>query len=563
MKTTVVTNQKLGSYLILDGLCSEGQVVELRNRARALGLPLLDLVRDVRSIKPDKLMECIAHAYQIRLFKDISSLKVDVEQSKKLDLSVEFKKLSFVVTEFGTEYLYVPDPSDGTRIAERWQRIGKPLPLCMIPEPLAKQLVMKYIHPILISVHAETIESGGINNAAENITDINSFQARSDISGVFNDLIRAAVELRASDIHILPSGEMADVHYRIDGKKRKYTEIRLESLETLRNYMVALAKIPEKGPRVPLEGKARCTYDGREIDIRLNIVRLENGLSDINIRILDNVSLPITELGLAQKMEEQFQHLFEMTKGIVLVVGPTGSGKSTTLYAGVKSSDYQSRNYCTVEDPVEQKMEGITQVSINEEAGATYPVVLKSFLRHDPDVIVVGEIRDYEVAKIAFEASNTGHLVLSTLHTNNALSVIPRLLDIGIRPIAICDSLAAVLAQRLVRKVCPECGKEYFLPAGHPWRKQFELGDGEIQLRKGQGCAMCDHTGYKGRVVIAELLTLSPPLRDAIEKGKSLMEIQEIAQKEGFRPMLEDGIEKALSGVTTFEELKPFLNDIV
>ena len=217
----------------------------------------------------------------------------------------------------------------------------------------------------------------------------------------------------------------------------------------------------------------------------------------------------------------------------------------------------------TCEDPVEQTMENILQISVNEDAGMTYAEAIKSFLRHDPDIIVIGEIRDFEVGINAMRASETGHLVISTLHCNNAPAAIPRLTGLEIPAQSVATSLSAVIAQRLARRVCPNCKKMYPLPMDHPWRSKYRLGDGEIMLAKGEGCAQCEGSGYKGRIVLAEIMVCTREIRAAIERNAPSIEIEKLAAENGYRPLIEDGIEKARAGLTTFDEIDILANDIV
>lgn len=568
MATNKIDGRTLAGLLQRNSILTDDDKLIVQKGAeweRVNGTPLISILRSDRKINQDNLSKALAQIFDIPCFIDANSVSVDTRYSQKLDAERMETTATFILSSKEQKYICTLDPSNATNIQATLNKVGTVFPVCTITETAFKKLITRDIQPMVISKAAQDISDSRSTSEGDNIVTDVSEKANSDVSTMFNNILKAAIESRASDIHIMPTGKEANVFFRIDGHKRIYTQLKkVSSLEVLKNYIVAASKIPEsKGPKAPLQGQGRYKYNDREIDIRVNILRTNENQPDINVRLLDNSVININQLGMNEDNLVRFKELFNMTKGIVLVVGPTGSGKSTTLYAGIHNCNFHERNFLTVEDPVEQNMDGVTQIDVNNEAGASYEAVLKSFLRHDPDVIIVGEIRDLAVARIAFEASNTGHLVFSTLHTNDAISAVPRLVDMGIRPMAICDALAAVLAQRLVRKVCPKCAQEYSLPHDHKWRKLFKLGDGEITLKRGKGCQECSGTGYKGRSVMTELLILSPELRDSIEKNEGLYALRKKATSEGYTPMLQDGIKKALSGETTFTELEPFVTDIV
>jgi type IV pilus assembly protein PilB len=308
--------------------------------------------------------------------------------------------------------------------------------------------------------------------------------------------------------------------------------------------------------RVPQDGKIHLKHDNREFDLRVSTCPCVHG-EKVVMRILDksSVMLGLNKLGFYPEMQGPFEVIVEKPYGMILVTGPTGSGKSTTLYSVLNKLNRGEVNIMTIEDPVEYQIQGINQVQQNERAGLTFAGALRAFLRQDPDIIMVGEIRDGETAKIAVEAALTGHLVLSTLHTNDSAGAITRLTEMGIEPFLAASSIIGVLAQRLTRVICPNC-KESYVPPIESVRK-FGLTaytDSEITFYRGRGCDHCKMTGYKGRLGIFELLVISDRIRGLILQRSSTAEIKQCAMEEGMKTMPDDGLRKVLDGVTTIEE---------
>lgn len=425
------------------------------------------------------------------------------------------------------------------------------------------ELIRTSFRPALIKQQELLVENGQTSNT-------NKLSADSDARLLHRTIIETALDMRASDIHIIPTSKCAYINFRIDGKIMDFTKIPLSVCENLRNILISDAAIPEVKPYFPIDGKSRFTYKNRQVDIRISVIPCKFG-SDINIRLLNNENINIGDMGMNRQQQSDFLHLMNMTKGLIIITGPTGSGKSTTLHAGlmeIMNDDGSSqgkylKNICTAENPVELTLEGATQVDINESVGFTYTKAVKAFLRHDPDIIVVGEIRTLEEAEEAVRAANTGHLVLTTLHTNDAVSAIARLVTLGLNPISFCNCLAAIVAQRLVRRICPHCSETYELNANCEWRKKFNLGNEKIVLKRGKGCDKCNHTGYFGRVMISEILLPSDELRYAVETGKSLVELKRILHNENFETMVKDGVNKALEHITTLDEMDRLIGDVV
>jgi general secretion pathway protein E/type IV pilus assembly protein PilB len=372
-----------------------------------------------------------------------------------------------------------------------------------------------------------------------------------------HDIIREAVARRASDIHLEPLAQGFRVRYRIDG-------VLVESVSPPRHWQRALisrvklmANISIAEKRVPQDGRIQLTLEGRALDLRVSTLPTTHGESAV-LRLLDpeGVQRGLAELGLAEDDGARFSTLLGASDGIVLVTGPTGSGKTTTLYASLHHLNRSNRKIITVEDPVEYRLPGINQVPVRPEVGMTFAAALRAMLRQAPNVVMVGEIRDGETADIAINASLTGHLVFSTLHTNDAVGAITRLLDIGAKPFLVAAALRATVAQRLVRRVCPHCRAEAEATAAEMvWLRRAPGYRGESRVQRGRGCAHCHGTGYLGRIGIFEILFISDGIRAQIGRHATAARLRTQARAEGMRTLREDGLRKVLAGWTTIEEV--------
>jgi type IV pilus assembly protein PilB len=372
-------------------------------------------------------------------------------------------------------------------------------------------------------------------------------------------MLLEAYNLRASDIHLEPLEKRFRIRFRIDGVLHEMNNPpkKLQSAIISRlKIMSGTMSIAEK--RLPQDGRIQVRMaQGKQIDLRVSTVPTSHGESVV-MRILDktSLSLGLPELGFLSDDQEMFEHLLKLPDGIMLVTGPTGSGKTTTLYGCLNFINRPDKKLITVEDPVEYQMSGINQVQVNTEIGMTFPAALRSILRQAPNIIMIGEIRDVETANIAINAALTGHLVFSTLHTNDAPSAVARLVDIGVQPFLVSSAVRAIVAQRLVRKLCPKC-KE---PAELSEADMISLGLDASQLAganvmRGAGCSHCKNLGYKGRMGIFEIFTIDDEVRHMINNKASTVELRKRAREMGMRTLREDGIRKVLAGMTTAEEV--------
>ena len=372
-----------------------------------------------------------------------------------------------------------------------------------------------------------------------------------------NSFIAQAINQRASDVHVEPYENDLRIRYRIDGVLYEVASPPKSLQSAIISRLKILCQLDIAERRLPQDGRFRIHLKDKFIDIRLSTLPTIFG-EKIVMRLLDkgNLALDLEDLGLGEKMLADFETAIESPYGMVLVTGPTGSGKTTTLYSALNKVNSTRENIITVEDPVEYRIHGINQVQVQPKIGLTFAAGLRSILRQDPDIVMVGEIRDLETAEIAIRAALTGHLVFSTLHTNDAISTLARLIDMGIEPFLVASAVNMVIAQRLLRKICPDCKKEYTPPKElvKTIEEKFSLKD--TKFFKGAGCKNCNNTGYRGRIGVYEVLPITDQIRDMIITRKTPEEIEKVARGQGFLSLAEAALLKVQRGITTFEEVK-------
>ncbi len=394
-----------------------------------------------------------------------------------------------------------------------------------------------------------------VQDQKEESQDLEKMAGQSPVIQFVNYLISNAVHDGASDVHIEPKENFARIRCRIDGTLFEAMQAPLKMHPAVVSRIKIMANLDISERRLPQDGKIKVSVSGRTIDLRISTL-LTNFGEKVVIRVLDSRSIMrgLEQLGMAPKACEAFGRQIDLPHGILLVTGPTGSGKSTTLYSALSQMEGDQLNISTVEDPVEYELGFCNQVQTNEKVGLTFATALRSLLRQDPDVIMIGEIRDNETARIAVQAALTGHLVLSTLHTNDAASSVTRLVNIGIDPYLIAASLNAVLAQRLVRKICPKCKEIYQVP--EHMRKHVEVsGIRPEELFHGKGCDYCRGSGYAGRMGIYEMLIIDDKFRDLINEDHSVNNMRRAFHQSGQPSLFDDGVVKVKQGLTTIEEV--------
>jgi type IV pilus assembly protein PilB len=389
------------------------------------------------------------------------------------------------------------------------------------------------------------------------LEDSKAMAAAAPVVKLLNYILLQAIRDKASDVHLEPFEVEFKVRYRVDGVLFEVEAPPLSLAPALISRVKVMSNLDIAETRIPQDGRIELSLGGKPIDLRVSTMPTVHGESCV-LRVLDRsvVSLELEKVGLRAEEQAQLEALLERPHGILLVTGPTGSGKTTTLYSCLNRLNDVETKIITVEDPIEYDLDGVVQVQVNDEIEVTYARVLRTILRQDPDILLVGEIRDKETAQIAVEAALTGHLILSTLHTNDAPSTVTRLIDIGIPPYLIVSTLEAVIAQRLVRTVCPECRVEY--EPGEDVLREIGLSSAEAAGRRfayGQGCERCNFSGHKGRRAIFEIMVMSERLRRLVLDGAPTQELRAAAVGEGMRPLRVSGQLAVLDGRTTVEEV--------
>lgn len=454
------------------------------------------------------------------------------------------------------DYIVVGDPSS-QKVKGLLQEAGFSLDYLAVA---SKVEITKYldtwVSPMLLTEMSDDLEFADSNEIETIDLEKSSDNA---ILNLINRLVNLAYQANASDIQIIPSKVAADVFFRIDGKRIQRLSLSTQSVPPLHRVLGSLAGQQTDDEHRLLQGKLEFKVGDKPLEVRLNIIPTKLG-SSINLRLHSQQSRTVLSLTSSDYVQKIFDTIQNLSDGLVLFCGPTGSGKSTTMSAIARQLLNKQLNICSVEDPVELVCPGINQVDIAPAKGLDYVSVSKAFLRHDPDVMIIGEIRDVEVANIAIQAADTGHLILSTLHARDAVSAISRLISLGVDRTILADNLTIVVSQRLVRRICPFCYKSHTLTKDDIHRKAFNITcEDEFEYHSAVGCSQCNNTGYIGRTIICECLIVTSELHDAIERGASSLELAEILKTQRHYTLLDDGIEKVRQGHTTFEELEPFL----
>ncbi|WP_046228223.1 GspE/PulE family protein [Paenibacillus dauci] len=515
------SKRKLGDVLLAQGYITEQQLIEVLEFQ--LGIPHVNLFKyQIDAAVTQIIPESMAKRYQVLPFMKDGS-KLMVAMADPLDY-------------FAIEDLRM---STGFRIE----------PAISSRDELQRAIAHYY------GLRDSMSQMMGELPTAEEIEETEITDESSPVVRLVNQMIQQAVHLRASDIHIDPSENDVAIRYRIDGllQTERHVPKQMQGFITARLKIMSRLNIAER--RLPQDGRIKMQFDLKMVDIRVSTLPTMHG-EKIVMRLLDISTgvKPLEQLGFNDYNAKLFKEMIDNPYGILLITGPTGSGKTTTLYSALNVLNVESTNTITVEDPVEYQLEGINQVQVNPAIGLTFASGLRSILRQDPNIIMVGEIRDNETAEIAVRASLTGHLVLSTLHTNDAVSTVMRLRDMGVEPYLIASSLIGVVAQRLVRRICPDC-KIVYTPSEQENILLQSYGIHTEQLHKGRGCGNCNHSGYRGRVALHEVLKVDKRIRQSITDNASVEEIREAADEQQMITLVRDGLQKVREGVTTIQEV--------
>ncbi|MBL1141740.1 MAG: Flp pilus assembly complex ATPase component TadA [Proteobacteria bacterium] len=532
------SGQKLGRVLISDGYLTEDQMLEALSEQ--LKIPFVDLVH--YKFNPDI----------IKLIPEIQSRR--------------FRAVALSADENGI-LVGMADPTNIFAYDELSRILKKTIRLAVVREiDLLKTIDTVYRKTDQISGFAEQLNE----ELSESDIDLGALLADADVADapvvkLLQSLFEDAIQIKASDIHIEPDEKVIRIRQRVDGVLQEHImdEIRIAPALVLRLKLMAGLDISEK--RLPQDGRFSLKIKDHNIDVRLSTMPVQYGESVV-MRLLDQTggTLSIDTIGMPKVLLKRFETLIQRPHGMILVTGPTGSGKTTTLYAALQTLNVPEKKIITVEDPVEYKLPRINQVQVHTDIGLTFSTVLRSALRQDPDIVLIGEMRDEETAEIALRAAMTGHLVLSTLHTNDAVSTVNRLLDMGIKSYLLASALHAILAQRLVRRVCESCAQlDELDDQQKAWlsslvnEKQFN-----VSFKKGIGCAHCNYTGYQGRIGVYELLELDKNLSDILSHGDSGHFVREATNSKYFRPLNMVALQYAVEGITTMDEVIRISADI-
>ncbi|MBF0110046.1 MAG: Flp pilus assembly complex ATPase component TadA [Magnetococcales bacterium] len=535
----------------------------------ASGIPLWRLLRDRGIIGPRAMAIGLAATLDLP-YTEMDPGQMDPTAVQRMDgLNATRWETVPVRMEGETLFMACSDPKK-VDLERAQQLAGRSIRLCIAPRPLVMAAIDHWYGSEGLSQGGHPV--GHIDLRGVTPLPGTAINPNLPIPALLDQLIVNAIAKRASDIHVVPDQRFLHVHFRIDG--RLFEEVRLPL--HLKNPLVSRIKvisgmdIAEK--RLPQDGHVQGRLADRTLDIRVSDVPSVRG-ETIVMRLLDlQVGLvPMEQLGFAQTDLERFRRNVALPHGLILVTGPTGSGKSTTLRAAL---DYIVRHqFChllTIEDPVEVRMDGVTQVQVNTRIGFTFPRALRQFLRHDPDVIMVGEIRDAETAKISVQAALTGHRVFSTLHTNDAPGAITRLVDMGVEPFLVSSAISLVVAQRLVRRLCPGCRvgrpatpREERILAAMGLSLPATPPSSTVTLFESPGCPSCNHTGHVGRTVIYEMLTVDEEMKHRIARNEAASTLRHAALGRGFSPLASSGLAKVIKGITALNEVAPYLEPFI
>ncbi len=550
VKEDTTSEKNLLHNLIAKGIISENFVVKFFGDLIREGSLNIDDIENLPDTLKEKILKYLAKLLNID-FLDLDSIDIDFRLATKVPLSQLKKYVAILVKEEDINIVVAfKDPLD-ISAQEAIQRLfpKKPLKPAIAP---AKQ-IERYLNKLELS---ESVK-GLINEIRKEINagNINEARESSAILRLIEIILKTAIISRASDIHIEPTGKNCIIRSRIDGILTETFIFDKDIYPPLSSRLKLLANLDIAEKRKPQDGRFSATIMNKEYDFRISTLPIMTGES-IVMRILDKskAMIKLEDAGMSDYNYKKFTSALKTPYGIILVTGPTGSGKTTTLYGALNMLRSVEKKIITVEDPIEYQMNLVQQSQVQPKIGFTFATALRSILRQDPDIVMIGEIRDQETLRIAVQAALTGHLVLSTLHTNDAISAITRMVDMGIEPYLVSGSLIAIEAQRLVRKICPYCReKTVLLPNIEKDIKEYLPTN--YQFYKGKGCKHCNMTGYMGREMVSEVLTVDDQLSSMIAREESKEKITKYAIENGFIPMIQDGINKALEGYTTIEEV--------
>ena len=546
--------RELLEVLVELGYAPQDRVDLVRQTSRSSGRPPEQMLVDEGVVTADQLARAIAERFGIDHL-DLTRFKVDMVAANAIPPELAKRHMMVPVAHVDDRTLLVAmtEPANVVAVDDVAIRTGRRVRVAVASVDDITALIGR-LNRLDASVTEAVEEEEELNDLNE-ITELGSEAVDTPVIKLVNSIIAQAVEARASDIHLEPEGREMRVRLRVDGVLTESTRVPARMVAGVVSRIKIMADIDISERRLPQDGRVGLSIDGRAIDLRVATLPSVHGESVV-LRLLDKegVALELPSLGMRAEDRERLERGLGRTNGAVLVTGPTGSGKSTTLYAAVQMLNTPDKNVITIEDPVEYQLTGITQVQVNNKAGLTFATGLRSTLRSDPDVILVGEIRDKETAKISIEAAMTGHLVLSTLHTNDAASTITRLIEMGVEAFLVASSVDVIVAQRLCRVLCSSC-KRPVAVTGEVLAEHGFMAADDMDAFEPVGCTRCSGTGYRGRVGLYEVLKVTEGIRSLALRRATPGEIAMFASAEGMTTLREDGLEKVRLGITSVDEI--------
>lgn len=551
---------RLGDLLVEKNVITEKQLEDALTEQKTNRMRLGKLLVSLGYVEEKQLLQLLAEQLQIE-YIDLVRFKINTGATEKLSEMNARRLRALVIDEKEEHYIAVmADPTDLDKFDGLQEKLDKPVKLCVALESeILANIDSLYRTTNEISTLAEELEDELIDDSFD-LPGLNENVSNEEapVAKLLQTIFDQAIQLKASDIHIEPDARVLRVRMRVDGhlQEQVIKETRIVPALVLRLKLMCGLDISEK--RKPQDGRFRIRARGHEVDIRLSTMPVQHGESVV-MRLLDQSSglLKLEQTGIEPRILREIRKLLAFPHGLILVTGPTGSGKTTTLYSALSELNSPEKKIITIEDPVEYKLSRVNQVQVNNKIGLTFASVLRAVLRQDPDIILVGEMRDQETAEIGLRAAVTGHLVLSTLHTNDTLSAAIRLADMGAESYLLASGLRGVIAQRLVRRICSFCSEPYQPDESESqWlSKESDKVNQETEWRHGKGCPQCHNTGYLGRAAIFEILLPNQNMLDAIRQKDYAAFSSHARQSEFFTPLSESAINLALDGITSVEEV--------
>jgi type IV pilus assembly protein PilB len=550
-----VQKKRLGEMLVAENIISEEQLQEALKLQKPLGLKLGEVLEQQGLITEEKVIEVLQKQLGIQ-FVDLDGVQINEDIIKMIpeEMATKYDVIPIEVVN-GKMLLAMKDPLDYFAIEDIRMSLGlKVVPVISLRQKLEGTIKKYYGKSVAEKAVNDFVKQNNIvvrDKDKEAIIE----EQNAPIMKFINTVIENAVRNKASDIHIEPEENDLRIRYRVDGTLIESMRTNIEIAESIISRIKIMSNLDITEHRIPQDGRSITTVDGKRVDLRISILPVSDG-EKVVIRILDKTNFVFNkqQLGFSDVEMNAFTDMLKKPHGIIIITGPTGSGKTTTLYTMLSEINNSQKNIITIEDPIEYKFKGVNQVQVNSKVGLTFTSGLRAVLRQDPDVIMLGEIRDNETAQISFRSALTGHLVLSTLHTNDSIGAVTRLIDMGIEPFLISSTLVGVISQRLIKKICPHCKKAY--ESGNTEKKILNVPiENQLTLYKGEGCSYCNQTGYKDRIAVFEFLSIDREYREAIEEYKNYSSLETLAISKGFKRLHDAGSQKALEGITTIEEV--------